>query len=83
MPKIAERFRFPFVPISGGSNWCMAFGVALVAPACVLMLPLIFPDERDPHGGMYAFAAGACLLVFAMLLFGIGLVWGFLKRRRE
>lgn len=75
MSRHSAMLRVLLDPIRGGPNWLMAVSVGLVPPALLLLLLARHPDPRDPHGGMFVFAAAIGLLGLSMGGIVIGSVW--------
>lgn len=82
MSKTSPPFRLVFAPIEGGPNWLMAVGIALHGPALLLLLGVFFPDERDPHGGIYLLILALPMLAVAVSCVAIGFLWRQVKRWR-
>ena len=69
-------------PIQGGPNWLMAISLGLVPPAFLLLLLAMHPAPRDPHGGMFVFAAAVGLLGIAIGGLAVGSLWRLARRMR-
>ena len=70
-------------PIRGGPDWLMAISAGLVPPASLLLLLAMHPAPRDPHGGMFVFAAALGMLGIAVAGIAIGGLWRLARRVRK
>jgi len=69
------------IPITGLAKGLIAFGGALAGLAMFMVLPWLFPAERDPHGGAYRLLGALFVAPVAVLGIGVGYLVHRLKHR--